>query len=135
MLAVNGSAGNGIIAGKSIAIDPRGRSSFDGWGTKPGTIDSALISPADAPHSPEISSVTLSNQAPEPCWRKAAANFCNVQEGAGAVVYSIDQLTGALAVPPAPLAVFSFNSASAAADHLGPFNLFVATRRHSRVSD
>ncbi len=64
VLVVSGSAGNGIIAGRSIAIDPRGRFFFDGWGTKPGTIDSALISPADGTALTGISSVTLSNQVP-----------------------------------------------------------------------
>jgi 6-phosphogluconolactonase (cycloisomerase 2 family) len=121
MLAVSGSAGNGIIAGRSIAIDPRGRFFFDGWGTKPGTIDSALISPADGTAVTGISSVTLSNQAPVAMLAESGGKFLYVQQGAGAVAYSIDQLTGALAVPPAPLVVFSFNSASAAADPLGPF--------------
>jgi len=121
MLAVSGSAGNGFIAGRSIAIDPRGRFFFDGWGTKPGTIDSALISPADGTALTGISSVTVSNQAPAAMLAESSGKFLYAQQGTGAVVYSIDQLTGALAVPPAPLAVFSFNSASAAADPLGPF--------------
>jgi len=88
-------------------------------GTTPGTIDSALISPADGTALTGISSVTLSNQAPAAMLAESSGKFLYVQQGAGAVVYSIDQLTGALAVPPAPLVVFSFNSASAAADPLG----------------
>jgi len=121
MLAVSGLAGNGIIAGRSIAIDPRGRFFFDGWGTKPGTIDSALISPADGSALTGISSVTLSNQVPAAMLAESSGKFLYVQQGPAPVVYSIDQVTGALTVPPASLAVFSFNSASAAADPLGPF--------------
>src|SRR6267378_2611457 len=121
MLAVSGSAGNGIIAGRSIAIDPRGRFFFDGWGTKPGTIDSALISPADGTALTGISSVTLPNQVPAAMLAESSGKFLYVQQGPAPVVYSIAQVTGALAVPPAPLAALSFNSASAAADPLGPF--------------
>ena len=121
MLAVSGSAGNGIIAGRSMAIDPRGRFFFDGWGTKPGTIDSALISPADGTALTGISSVTLPNQVPAAMLAESSGKFLYVQQGPAPVVYSIDQVTGALAVPPAPLAALSFNSASAAADPLGPF--------------
>jgi len=121
ILVVSGSAGNGIIAGRSMAIDPRGRFFFDGWGTKPGTIDSALISPADGTALTGISSVTLPNQVPAAMLAESSGKFLYVQQGPAPVVYSIDQVTGALAVPPAPLAAFSFNSASAAADPLGPF--------------
>src|SRR5712671_2842983 len=121
ILVFSGSAGNSSSAGRSIAIDPRGRFFFDGWGTKPGTIDSALISPADGTALTGISSVTLPNQVPAAMLAESSGKFLYVQQGPAPVVYSIDQLTGALAVPPAPLAVFSFNSASAAADPLGPF--------------
>jgi hypothetical protein len=44
-----------------------------------------------------------------------------VQQGASSVVYTIDQTTGALAVPPSSLAIFTFNPVSAAADPLGPY--------------
>jgi len=101
MLAVSGSAGNGMIAGRSMAIDPRGRFFFDGWGTTPGTIDSALISPADGTALTGISSVTLSNQAPAAMLAESSGKFLYVQQGAGAVVYSIDQLTAPYAVAPA----------------------------------
>src|SRR5713101_3018314 len=121
VLVVSGSAGNGIIAGRSIAIDPRGRFFFDGWGTKPGTIDSALISPADGTALTGISSVTLSNQVPAAMLAESSGKFLYVQQGPAPVVYSIDQVTGALAVPPAALATFSFISLSSAADPLGPF--------------
>ena len=121
MLGVSGSAGNGTSRGRSIAIDPRGRFFFDGWGTTPGTIDSALISPADGSALTGISSVTLSNQAPAAMLAESSGKFLYVQQGPAPVVYSIDQTTGALAVPPTSLAVFSFSSASAAADPLGPF--------------
>jgi len=60
-LAYIGTAGNAISAGQSIAIDPQGRFFFDGWGTTLGTIDSALISPADGTALTGISSVTSGN--------------------------------------------------------------------------
>ena len=121
ILAVSGSAGNGIASGRSIAIDPRGRFFFDGWGTTPGTIDSALISPADGTALTGISSVTLPNQVPVAMLADSSGKFLYVQQGSAPVVYSIDQATGALAVPSTPLAVFSFSSGSAAADPQGPF--------------
>jgi 6-phosphogluconolactonase (cycloisomerase 2 family) len=121
ILVFNGSAGNSSSAGRSIAIDPRGRFFFDGWGTKPGTIDSALISPADGTALTGISSVTLPNQVPAAMLTESSGKFLYVQQGPAPVVYSVDQATGALSALPAPLAAFSFNSGSAAADPLGPF--------------
>jgi 6-phosphogluconolactonase len=121
ILLPTGTAGNAISAGQSIAIDPRGRFFFDGWGTTIGTIDSALISPADGTALTGISSVTLANQVPSAMLAESSGKFLYVQQGSASMVYSIDQMTGALAVPPSPLAVFSFSPGSAAADPLGPF--------------
>lgn len=50
-----------------------------------------------------------------------SGKFLYVQEGSASVVYAINQTTGALAVPPAALAVLSFSPGSAAADPLGPY--------------
>ena len=121
VLGVSGSAGNGVSAGRSIAIDPRGRFFFDGWGATLGTIDSALISPADGTALTGISSVTLANQVPAAMLVDSSGKFLYVQQGSAPVVYNIDQTNGALAVPATPLAIFSFSSGSAAADPLGPF--------------
>ena len=121
VLGVSGSAGNGFSAGRSIAIDPRGRFFFDGWGETLGTIDSALISPADGTALTGISSVTLANQVPAAMLVDSSGKFLYVQQGSAPVVYSINQTSGALTLPSTPLATFSFNSGSAAADPLGPF--------------
>ena len=51
----------------------------------------------------------------------SGGKFLYVQQGPSSVVYSINQTTGALAVPPSPLAIFTFNAVSAAADPLGPY--------------
>jgi 6-phosphogluconolactonase (cycloisomerase 2 family) len=120
-LAFTGTAGNATSAGRSIAIDSKGRFFFDGWGTTLGTIDSALISPADGTALTGISSITSANQIPAAMLADSSGKFLYVQEGTAPVVYAINQTTGALAVPPAALAVFSFSPGTAAADPLGPY--------------
>jgi len=107
--------------GKSIAIDPQGRFFFDGWGITLGTIDSALISPADGTALTGISSVTSPNQIPVAMLADSSGKFLYVQQGPAAVVYAVNQATGALTVSPATLTVFSFSAGTAAADPLGPY--------------
>jgi 6-phosphogluconolactonase (cycloisomerase 2 family) len=120
VLGFNGTAGNIFSAGRSIAIDPQGRFFFDGWGTTLGTIDSALISPADGTALNGISSVTSAQAIPTAMLTDNSGKFLYVQEGSAPVVYAIDQTTGALILPPTTLAVISFTPGSAAADPLGP---------------
>ncbi len=120
-LGLTGAAGNVLPAGRSIAIDPQGRFFFDGSGTTLGTIESALISPADGTALTGISSVSSANQIPAAMLTDRSGKFLYVQQGPSSVVYTIDQTTGALAVPPAPLATLTFSTGSAAADPLGPY--------------
>jgi Lactonase, 7-bladed beta-propeller len=120
-LVPTGMAGNAFSAGRTIAIDPHGRFFFDGWGTTLGTIDSALISPADGTAVTGISSITLANQIPAAMLTESSGKFLYVQQGPAAVVYTVDQTTGALAVPPLPLRVLIFSPGSAAADPVGPY--------------
>ena len=121
VLGLVGNAGNAISAGRSIAIDPQGRFFFDGWGQTLGTIDSALISPADGTALTGISSVNSANEIPMAMIVESSGKFLYVQQSPTPVVYAINQTTGALAVPPAALAVLSFSPHSAAADPLGPY--------------
>jgi len=121
VLGLRGTAGNAISAGRSIAIDPQGRFFFDGWGTTLGTIDSALISPADGTALTGITSVTSANEIPAAMLADSSGKFLYVEQGSAPVVYAINQTTGALAVPPAALAVLSFSPHSAVADPLGPY--------------
>jgi 6-phosphogluconolactonase (cycloisomerase 2 family) len=120
-LSFTGTAGNALSAGRSIAMDPQGRFFFDGWGTTLGTIDSALISPADGTAMTGISSVSSSNQIPAAMLAEGTGKFLYVQQGSAPVVYAINQTTGALAIPPAAVTVLTFNTTSAAADPLGPY--------------
>jgi 6-phosphogluconolactonase (cycloisomerase 2 family) len=120
ILQPTGTAGNAVSAGRSIAIDPKGRFFFDGWGTTLGTIDSALISPADGTALTGITSVSSPGQIPAAMLADSSGKFLYVQQGSAPVVYSINQTTGALAVPPAAIAILSFSTGSAAADPLGP---------------
>ncbi len=120
-LGLAGSAGSGASAGRSIAIDPQARFFFDGSGTTLGTIESALISPADGTAVTGISSVPTANQIPSAMLTDSSGKFLYVQQGTSSVVYAIDQTTGALAAAPSPVAVFTFNPISAAADPLGPY--------------
>jgi 6-phosphogluconolactonase (cycloisomerase 2 family) len=120
VLGLTGTAGNAISAGRSIAIDPQGRFFFDGWGTTLGTIDSALISPADGTALTGITSVSSANEIPAAMLADSSGKFLYVQQGSAPAVYAISQTTGALAAPPAALAVLSFSPNSAAADPLGP---------------
>jgi len=121
VLGLIGNAGNAISAGRSIAIDPQGRFFFDGWGQTLGTIDSALISPADGTALTGISTVNSANEIPMAMMAESSGRFLYVQQSSTPVVYAINQTTGALAVPPAALAVLSFSPHSAAADPLGPY--------------
>ena len=120
VLGLAGTAGNAISGGRSLAIDPQGRFFFDGWGTTLGTIDSALISPADGTALTGISSVSSANQIPSAMLVDTSGKFLYVQQGSAPVAYAINQTTGALAVPPAAIATLSFSPGSAAADPLGP---------------
>lgn len=86
-----------------------------------GTIDSALISPADGTALTGLSSVTSGTTISIAMFTDNSGKFLYVQEGLTPVVYTIDQTTGALATSPAPLAVFHFTPGSAAADPLGPY--------------
>jgi 6-phosphogluconolactonase (cycloisomerase 2 family) len=120
-LGLTGMAGSVLFAGRSIAIDPRGRFFFDGSGTTIGTIESALISPADGTALTGISSVSSANQIPAAMLTDNSGKFLYVQQGSAAVVYVIDQVTGALTLPPSPISILAFNTGSAAADPLGPY--------------
>jgi len=120
-LVLQGTAGNAIADGRSIAIDPQGRFFFDGWGTNVGTIDSALISPADGTALTGISSVSSGTQIPVAMLTDSSGKFLYVQESFESVVYPIDQTTGALATPPTTLPLLNFNPGTAAADPLGPY--------------
>ena len=121
-LGAPGSAGNAQVGGRSIAIDPRGLFFFDSWGVTAGGIDSALISPADGTATTGISTVNLSSiEIAAAVLVDSTGRFLYAQEGATPVVYSINQTTGALSVPPAVLSVLTFSPHSAAADPLGPY--------------
>src|SRR5258708_4148447 len=80
-LAYIGTAGNAMSAGRSIAIDPQGRFFFDGWGTTLGTIDSALISPADGTALTGVSSVNSGTSIPAAMLADGSGKFLFVQEG------------------------------------------------------
>src|SRR6267143_191900 len=114
VLGLVGNAGNAISAGRSIAIDPQGRFFFDGWGTTLGTIDSALISPADGTALTGITSVSSANEIPAAMLADSSGKFLYVEQGSAPAVYAINQTTGALTVPPAPLGVFTFSPGRAA---------------------
>src|SRR5216683_3112017 len=122
ILGAPGSAGNAQVGGRSIAIDPQGLFFFDSWGVTAGGIDSALISPADGTATTGISTVNLSSiEIAAAVLVDSTGRFLYAQEGATPVVYSINQTTGALSVPPAVLSVLTFSPHSAAADPLGPY--------------
>jgi 6-phosphogluconolactonase (cycloisomerase 2 family) len=122
ILVLTGAAGNAQPGGKSIAIDPLGRFFFDSWSLAVSGIDSALISPADGTATTGISTVPLSaDEIPVAMLVDGSGKFLYVQQGSAAVVYSINQTTGALSVSPSPLSVLAFRPDSAAADPLGPY--------------
>ena len=121
-LSLAGSAGNAQTNGKTMALDPKNRFFFDGWGSSLGVIDSALISPADGTATTGISSITLAaNVVPSAMLAESSGNFLYVQENSAAVTYSINQTSGALTQASGSPSVFSFKPGSAAADPLGPY--------------
>ena len=120
-----GSAGNSTISGKSIALDPQGRFFFDGWGGtnfNPGTIESALISPADGTAILGISTVTLAqNVIPLAMLVEGSGKFLYVQQNSSPQAYSINQTTGALTTLSSATAALNFKPGTAVADPLGPY--------------
>jgi 6-phosphogluconolactonase (cycloisomerase 2 family) len=121
-LLLMGAAGNTQLGGKSIALDPLGRFFFDSWSLTAAGIDTALISPADGTATTGISTVPLgADEIPSAMLVDGSGKFLYVQQGSAAVVYSINQTTGALSVSPGTLSVLAFRPDSAAADPLGPY--------------
>lgn len=117
----SGNAGNALSAGRSIAIDSQSRFFFDGWGTTAPAIDAALIAP-DGTATTGISTVNLtSSEVPSAMLVDNGGKFLYVQQGGTAVVYSIDQSTGALVTPSSPLSTLNLTTAGAVADPLGPY--------------
>jgi hypothetical protein len=117
-----GSAGSAGGSGTSIALDPKGRFFFDTWVSTQGAIDTALISPADGTAITGISTLVLPpGVVPFGTLTESSGNFLYVQEGNSALVYAINQTTGALTQNSAALPVLSLISGRAAADPLGPY--------------
>jgi Abnormal spindle-like microcephaly-assoc'd, ASPM-SPD-2-Hydin len=120
-----GSAGNVTVSERSIAIDPRGRFFFDGWGADDGAgyVESAPIL-ADGTAVPASQSVSLGpDNFPSAMLVDSTGGFLyvSVPNVSGAFVFSIDATTGALGQPQGPLTALSFQSGSAVADPLGPY--------------
>ena len=120
-LTFSGSAGNATDTGRGLALDPQGRFFFDAWGGTRTFLDSALISPADGTATTGVNTVALaSGDVPSAMLTESSGKFLYVKQNAGTYVYSIDQLTGALTVGPAPTGL-KFQPGTAAADPLGPY--------------
>ena len=120
-LAFTGSAGNALNSGRNIALDSKGRFFFDGWGASQTFLDSALISPADGTATSGVMTLALaSGDAPVAMLTESSGKFLYVQQFSGAFIYSIDQVSGALAQGP-PVSVLNFKTGTAATDPLGPY--------------
>ncbi len=119
-----GTADSSAGSGRSTAIDPAGRFFFAGWGLHEGFIDSCIISPVDGTTAALPSSeVSLGPSVlPDAMVVDNSGKFLFVyQTGSGAVVYSIDQITGALSQTLTPFANISFSLGTAVTDPQGPY--------------
>jgi centrosomal CEP192-like protein/lactonase family protein with 7-bladed beta-propeller len=107
--------------GRSDAIDVQGRFFFAGWGRNIGFIDSNILSPVDGTSRTPSASLQLGfGIFPVAMFAENSGKFLYVAEAAGAVVYSIDQLSGALTQILGPFQNISL-SAAAVADPQGPY--------------
>ncbi len=119
-----GTADKSAGSGRAIAIDPAGRFFFAGWGFHEGFIDSCIISPVDGTTAALPSSaISLGPSVfPDAMVVDNSGKFLFVsQTGSGVVVYSIDQITGALSQVQGPFANISFSLGTAVADPQGPY--------------
>jgi hypothetical protein len=106
--------------GQSVAIDAQGRFFFAGWGLNIGIIDSNILSPVDGTAPNPSSSIQLGfGIFPDAMLAENSGKFLYVAQTGGAVVYSIDQVTGALTQPLGLLPNISLTLA--VADPEGPF--------------
>ncbi len=125
-LSFLGTADGSAGLGRSTAIDPAGRFFFVGWGFHIGFIDSCIISPVDGTTAALPSStVDLGPNPgifPDAMVVDNSGRFLFVQQtGIGVLVYSIDQITGALSHVQGPFANISFSLGTAVADPQGPY--------------
>jgi hypothetical protein len=135
VLSFTGNAGNAISAGHSIAIDPRGRFFSDAWGATLGTIDSALISPADGTALTGISSVTSAREIPTAMLtdNSGQVSVCSGELGAGRVCYRSDH--GVIDNSADASRSAQLQPRQRCYRPLGSIYLLVAARRHSRIPD
>ena len=119
-LSFAGTADSGSAEMRSMAIDPQGRFLFAGWGNVSGFLDSCAISPVDGTTGRPSSTIDLGlNTYTDVLLVENSGNFLYANQTAGAFVYSIDQVTGALTQIPGPLANVTLDIA--VADPQGPY--------------
>src|SRR5260370_1856493 len=108
--------------GRSVALDPRGRFFFVGWGANIGALDSCILSPVDGTAPVPSSSVQLGvGNFPNNLVAENSGKFLYVAQVGGTVVYSIDQTTGTLTQVLGPLTNISLGPGTAVADSMGPY--------------
>jgi 6-phosphogluconolactonase (cycloisomerase 2 family) len=106
--------------GKSVAMDAQGRFFFAGWGLNIGAIDSNILSPVDGTAPNPSSSIQLGiGIFPDAMLTENSGKFLYVAQTGGAVVYSIDQITGKLTQILGPF--LNISLARAVADPEGPY--------------
>jgi 6-phosphogluconolactonase (cycloisomerase 2 family) len=121
-LSYSGIADSPPAEGRSVAIDPRGRFFYVGWGGNIGALDSCVLSPVDGTASVPSSSMPLGiNNYPSTVVAENSGKFLYVAQVGGTVVYSIDQTNGALTQVLGPLTNIFLGPGTAIADPMGPF--------------
>lgn len=121
VLTAVGNAGGGSDWGRAIAIDPRGRFFFDGWGQSGGFVDSGVISPVDGTSSANFTLNLGQGVFPFVLLVDSSGKFLYIQTNAGLLIYSIDQTSGAMTLLSGPLPVFAFGAGTVVADPMGPY--------------
>jgi 6-phosphogluconolactonase (cycloisomerase 2 family) len=121
VLTLVGNAGGGNDTGRSIALDPKGRFFFDGWGQNTGFLDSGQISPVDGTSSANFTINLGTGVFPLLLLAENSGKFLYAQTQGGLLIYSIDQNSGALALVNGPLAQFTFAKGTSVADSMGAY--------------
>jgi DNA-binding beta-propeller fold protein YncE len=114
--------------GRTVALDPLGRFFFVGWGGNIGAVDSCVLSPVDGTAVVPCGSSQLGfGILPDSVVAENSGKFLYVTRSDGAVVYSIDQTTGALNSVLGPISTILFTPGSVVADPMGPFIYSLST--------
>jgi 6-phosphogluconolactonase (cycloisomerase 2 family) len=112
---------NSNLAEDFVTLNPAGTFLFDGSGSSSvSMVESAQIQSDGSAAPPAFIKLGSSSQ-PNSMLVDGAGHFLYVRQGAQTVVYSIDQISGALVTPSVSVPQFSLNPGTTVADPIEPY--------------